>query len=324
MCERICGLTDECRICHNRDGNRTHIAKEMQFGTLEEFAYLECADCGCLQIASVPDDLAGHYPRDYYSFGPLDPPKPTRLMSFLKHHHAGWQIGKPDVVGWLTAKRFAHWRIPWLEHTKVDFDQPILDVGCGSGAMLHTLSVLGYSNLTGVDPFVDEDLSYPNGIRVLKLHLSEVSESYRLVYCSHAFEHMPDPLASLKQMRRVLDSDGWVVLRIPVSDCAAWKTYGVNWVQLDAPRHLYLHNERTIAALADQCGLRVDKVEYDSTAFQFTGSEGYTRGIPLVDQRPDAQYSSRTLIDYASRARILNDQKLGDQATFYLRAVTSA
>ena len=36
----------------------------MMFGTRGEFVYDECADCGSLQIASIPDDatIAAAYP----------------------------------------------------------------------------------------------------------------------------------------------------------------------------------------------------------------------------------------------------------------------
>ena len=48
-----------CRICGNARGNARFRAREMQFGTREEFDYFRCASCGCLQISEVPEDLAG-------------------------------------------------------------------------------------------------------------------------------------------------------------------------------------------------------------------------------------------------------------------------
>ena len=50
-----------CRICGNATGNRLHRAREMQFGTGEEFDYVECAGCGCVQIAEIPADLQRFY-----------------------------------------------------------------------------------------------------------------------------------------------------------------------------------------------------------------------------------------------------------------------
>ncbi len=37
----------------------------MMLGSRESFTYVECARCGCVQIAEIPADLARHYPTDY-------------------------------------------------------------------------------------------------------------------------------------------------------------------------------------------------------------------------------------------------------------------
>ena len=71
-----------CQICGNRLGNREHTAREMVFGTREEFTYIECAACGCVQLLDVPDELARFYPGDYYSYepAPTDSSAPTRAV----------------------------------------------------------------------------------------------------------------------------------------------------------------------------------------------------------------------------------------------------
>ncbi|MGH2855114.1 MAG: hypothetical protein ACRDLF_13090, partial [Solirubrobacteraceae bacterium] len=58
-----------CAICANAAGNRVFGAREMMFGLRERFEYLECGECGCLQLLDVPEDLARFYPESYYSLG---------------------------------------------------------------------------------------------------------------------------------------------------------------------------------------------------------------------------------------------------------------
>ena len=58
----------DCRICKNSEGNRDITLREKMFGTGEPFAYFQCAACGCLQIARIPDNLADYYGDGYYSF----------------------------------------------------------------------------------------------------------------------------------------------------------------------------------------------------------------------------------------------------------------
>ncbi|HYW07346.1 MAG TPA: hypothetical protein VE913_10340, partial [Longimicrobium sp.] len=77
-----------------------------------------------------------------------------------------------------------------------------------------------------------------------------------------------------------------------------------------------MHTEKSIRLLAEQAGLRVASVEYDSTAFQFEASELYLRDVPLNDQAgktPPAEHRA-----YARRARELNRTGRGDQAAIYL------
>ena len=105
----------------------------------------------------------------------------------------------------------------------------------------------------------------------------------------------------------------------------AWREYGVDWVQLDAPRHLYLHSVDSLRTLAAQAGLRLDAVQHDSTAFQFWGSEQYRQGIALRDPRSLAQDPASTLFTgaelaaYERRAQAANAAQAGDQAAFYLQ-----
>lgn len=56
-----------CRICSSLD-TRPVVAREMMFGLRERFVYLECRNCGCLQIAAYPEDIGRHYPSHYYAF----------------------------------------------------------------------------------------------------------------------------------------------------------------------------------------------------------------------------------------------------------------
>jgi len=107
----------------------------------------------------------------------------------------------------------------------------------------------------------------------------------------------------------------------------AWEEYGVDWVQLDPPRHLFLYTERAFRDLAEGLGFRLEKVVYDSTEFQFWGSEQYRRDIPLNDPRSHNDpatgtlFSPEAMLAWTARSELLNDQGKGDQACFYLRKI---
>jgi hypothetical protein len=141
----------------------------------------------------------------------------------------------------------------------------------------------------------------------------------------HSLEHMPAPLSTLERVRGLLAPNGVCVVRVPVVSSEAWDRYGVNWVQLDAPRHLMLPSRDGMRRLAARAGLRVDRAADDSTAFQFWGSEQYVRGIPLTSARSRATsrraspFSRGDLRRFALEAERLNAEGRGDQGVFYLR-----
>ena len=57
-----------CTICGNGANNKVHVAQEMMFGFRDKFEYLECGQCGCVQIINIPTNIAKYYPDNYYSF----------------------------------------------------------------------------------------------------------------------------------------------------------------------------------------------------------------------------------------------------------------
>jgi hypothetical protein len=140
----------------------------------------------------------------------------------------------------------------------------------------------------------------------------------------HSFEHLPDPFDAMRQIKRLMHDESYCLIRIPIVNYA-WKTYDVNWVQMDPPRHLFLYTENSFRMLAGKSGLDVEHIYFDSGPFQFWGSEMYLRDIPLLDRRspwvdPESVlFTSDELTRWSEEAEELNRAGRGDMACFYLR-----
>ena len=93
----------QCQICGNFDRNRCFVAREMMFGMRDEFGYLECSKCGCVQIEDKPPDISRYYPSHYYSFATSTE---NRFKRFLKRRRARCALGKQDLLGKLLVKRY--------------------------------------------------------------------------------------------------------------------------------------------------------------------------------------------------------------------------
>ncbi len=298
------------------------------FGTRDEFHYVECHECGCLQIAEVPTNLGRYYPSKYFR-EPDDwlLASDSYFKSLLKRRRAGHYLNKRTLLGaWLARKFYPPACIDWdwFRNAQVGLNSAILDVGCGTGSLLLRLQKEGFANLTGVDPFIDRDRAY-GAVRVKKATVAELDRQFDLVMSHHSFEHVSDPLDMLRQMKRILRPGGSALIRIPVAGSFAWKHYGVDWVQLDAPRHLFLHTRRSMELLAQEARLSITNVIFDSTEFQFWGSEQYRRGIALVSPESHfvnpskSSFSEAELEEFRARATELNNRGEGDSACYYLR-----
>jgi SAM-dependent methyltransferase len=324
-------MTNICRICGNTEKNLIHRTREMMFGTRDEFDYLECGRCGTLQIVEIPD-LSRYYPPDYYSFSADG----NFLGKSLRRRLSARLTGKYFINGRTFFGKLVARKEKWLDFyfpaslkeslLELNFHSKILDFGCGSGNLLQNLHYFGFRRLTGADAFIEKNIFYPSGVKIYKRPLSAIKETFDLVMLHHSFEHLPSPLESLREIHALLSPGGFCLIRIPLA-AYAWEKYGVNWVQLDPPRHLFLFTEKSFRELAEKAGFAVEKTVYDSESFQFFGSEQYLRDIPMNDARafrgnfPESIFTPEQLQNWEREAEILNKESRGDQACFYLRRI---
>src|SRR5260370_1959800 len=253
----------ECRICGNRERNRKHIAREMMMGLREEFEYIECASCGCLQVAEVPANLGKYYPaKPYYSYQDSYAGFRTPLRNFLRRERASYVFGGRSPIGFILTRLLGEKEYHrCLKNGDVTFDTSILDVGCGGGELLLNLLSEGFKSLAGVDPYLPRAVSYGKELELFNCQLSEHrNRQYDFIMLNHSFEHMPEPLAVIGELKRLLNPGGRLLIRIPLAGTWAWRNYGGNWVALDSPRHLDLHTPPRIRPLAQAAGLRVGRV----------------------------------------------------------------
>lgn len=314
-----------CRVCDNNAGNETVECREMTLGLRDRFTYFLCAGCGCLQIAEIPEDLSRYYPPDYYSYQSPGKLFNNPVKAAIKKARARAVFERSSLMGRLIAR----WYAPpdyfhWLQTAGVRLDHKILDVGCGTGDLLVSMRREGFLHLTGIDPFLARTIRYDNGVSVHKMLLSAADGIYDLIMLHHSFEHMPDPAAAFGHLARCLRPGGVVLLRIPLRDSLAWERYRENWVQIDAPRHLFLHTVKSIAQLSQRHGFTIRDIEYDSNAFQFWGSEQLKMDISLSDARSWSRSQNAGLFTadqmdaFNREADALNRSGRGDQACFYL------
>lgn len=304
-----------CRICGGPLADPL-IVREMMFGTRDEFVYYTCRDCQCLQISEIPDAIDRYYGADYYSLSQEDEGSGVIKNPKHKRRYHRWRLLGP----------FRH-LLPWpktvpriLGALGVGFDDRILDVGSGSGALILTLAGIGFRNAIGIDPFLDKDITNNEGRMIArKADVFGTEPEWDLIMFNHSFEHIAEQVATLERCRHLVAPGGSVLIRIPTVSSYAYRKYGANWVQLDAPRHFFLHSRRSIALAAEIAGFRTAAIWDDSTAAQFIGSEQYVRDIPLTAENSysisaeKSPFARSAIHRFKKEAKRLNRAGEGDQ-----------
>jgi len=140
----------------------------------------------------------------------------------------------------------------------------------------------------------------------------------------HAFEHMDEPLKTLQQLKKLLNPGKFILIRIPLMGMYGWKNYGLNWVGLDAPRHIIIHTIKSMQVLAEQAGLKMHKIVFDSGPYHLWASEQYKNDVALMDpnsymvNKQTPLFTAEQMKEFAAIAEQTNKDGQGDQAAFYL------
>jgi SAM-dependent methyltransferase len=196
--------------------------RDYEYGAPGVYAWLRCSGCNLVRLSPSPSDdvLALAYPPTYHAYGEPQ----SRLVA--------WYI-----------ERRRHTRAAIL----ADLLPPngtILDVGCGTGALLAAVGRQGAFRLLGVEYRPDAaEQARREGITVWtgELENADIPEGQvDVVVMEHVIEHVRDPIATLQRIRSLLKSGGRIVGETPNLHCPDAKLFGRYWGGGHAPRHMWL------------------------------------------------------------------------------------
>lgn len=306
-------MYNECSICSHQPVSTVNA---FDVATKHSFVYYDCANCKVLYLSEIPANYAQYYGTNYYSFNPSN-----GIAQQLKHKRDVAVFSGKGILGKFLALLQPNHNLFALQKLQLKQTDSLLDVGCGVGNEIRVLKMLGYNKVFGVDPYINEAVYVNNDLLVQKQEVFKVDKKFNFITMHHSFEHVIQPLEVLKKLYSLLENNGKIMIRIPVAASYAFEKYGHSWVQFDAPRHTFLHTESSMQIMCNQVGLNIDEVIYDSTSFQFWGSDIVQKGIGIHTASKTTIFKARLqsfMKDYSSLAKALNKEKKGDQAIFIL------
>lgn len=131
----------------------------------------------------------------------------------------------------------------------------LLDVGCGSGAVLERMADLGWK-CEGID--FDERAVEAARARGLNVRVGSLEEqaypagTFDAVVMNHVIEHVPDPRAMLSECLRILKPGGQFACTTPNARSWCHSLFGPDWRGLEPPRHLHIFTRSSLSLLMQE------------------------------------------------------------------------
>lgn len=241
-----------------------------------EFVVAECEWCGVRYLYPRPtiEELGKVYPKEYsaYHFTKIANPLIRMARNFMQTMKARKILRSiPKDVGFPC----------------------ILDVGCGSPALLKSINekASGPVILFGND-FNDEVLQEikNEGLNAVPGRFEDVDlteKSFDVIVMNQVLEHVYDVGGALDKARQLLKDTGVLFIEIPSTDGIDARLFKYhNWGGYHAPRHLSYFNAAKLTKVLAEHGFKVKKVEYlPSPTFWTSSFRNLLRGIPFIAKR---------------------------------------
>jgi len=303
-----------CPVCGSGGGPCYERLEDHLFGVVGSWSSRACdsPDCGLLWLDPAPleADLGLAY-GDYFTHvdaGPAAPPGPLRrIWEGVKQGYFARRFGYPiEGAAW---KRPSSWILEPFPTRRESLDvlglhlSPVaggrmLEVGCGSGSSLVALHALGW-NAEGLDfdPAAG-GLARGKGIVVRQGGLAEQNypaHSFDAIAMIHAIEHVPDPLAFLRELKRVLKPGGQLVLITPNAAARGHRRFGSAWLGLDAPRHVQVFTAAALRQAVERTGFTVGCLRSTARMAAYIHSEGrrIEAGLPRPTHEAASTFADR-------------------------------
>jgi ubiquinone/menaquinone biosynthesis C-methylase UbiE len=235
-------MTAACTLCGSTRHRTLFEGRDWLHGQPVQAEILQCAECGLVYLWPRPARPLDNYPDEY---APHVGPRDSADIAYSAGHRPGL-LRKARLVSQYGPG-------------------PLLDVGCAAGDFLAVVQGLANRPLWGVD-ISDRAVRRARQRFGINAWLGTVpplslpDESVSVVTLWHVLEHLPQPLAALRDIARVLRPDGVLVLACPMADSWEARLFGRYWAGYDVPRHLFAYSRRTLPWMLQNAGFESSEV----------------------------------------------------------------
>ena len=317
----------KCCICGSSGNEIYHALTDSNFGAPGEWNIRACDnnECRLLWLDPVPteDDIGNAYEVEYLThhepeMGLEKRIKRGYLAAKLNYADRGGVVEK--ILG-LAATIYPATRRVVEFPARYLIELPrgrLLDMGCGAGEMLSFAQAIGW-DAEGVD-FDAAAVQFARE-RKLRVQLGTLEAQhypnghFHVVLLSHVIEHMHDPLALLREIRRVMAPGAHLFIATPNGSSWGHRMLGTNWSFLDPPRHLNIFSVPSMRRVCADAGFSNVSVHTSVRGAYGVFAKG-GRGCADRNKAGMARAASRIsglLMTFAESVKLLRDLSAGEE-----------
>ena len=156
----------------------------------------------------------------------------------------------------------------------------LLDIGAGTGDFLIIANQNGWQTI-GVEPSDKaKQIAKTKNVSFIESTRSIEDHSIDVITMWHVLEHVPDVNSQIKELKRLLKTNGTILIAVPNFNSYDAKHYGVFWAAYDVPRHLWHFSKKSIQHLFEREKLQLVKIipMYFDSFYVALLSEKYKNG----------------------------------------------
>jgi len=193
-------------------------------------------------FASIPLDKGAGYEEEYHKVT-IDPDGKERSLLNERDHSLS---GIKEITDFLEMLR----------------PQKILDIGCGLGWLLSSLSEEWDKSGIEISEFASKHAQQYGAIFNGTLEDFPANGQFDVIVMNHVIEHVENPIQVLNKIKHLLSDTGVFIMGTPDFDSAAARRYGSNFRLLHDPTHISLFSSDSMHRCLRDCGFKIMGVEY--------------------------------------------------------------
>ncbi|MCC2640311.1 MAG: putative Methyltransferase [Nitrospira sp.] len=285
--------TIDCEVCGESAAAEQFSQYDLAHHVTDDlFTVVRCQGCSLLFLNPRPtrEEIGRFYPATYYPDAAPATAGDLRLAAkrwsgkvrrWIAQDFYGYPVPE-RARRWQWARRllllpeylWRLWRgrglLPWAGRGRA------LDVGCGAGNNLVSLQEQGW-DVSGVDASAvavsRARARFGERVRLGDLRSMDYEDrTFDTVLFSHVLEHLHGPLPLLKEVWRILDWEGRVVILCPNAGSLEAKLFGRWWFPWELPRHLFHYEKSTLARVLEEAGFRIESISTGLGSLYFMAS----------------------------------------------------